>query len=93
MSGKWLAKDWTTGVKSPAGIVHHCAQTGFEVHPASYSISTGSAFPVGKADKAKVTLTFAFCRRYKRVELYNHFILKLHGLVIKHRGRFYSYCT
>jgi hypothetical protein len=64
MSGNWLATGWT-GVVPLAGTVLQCAQTGSEVHPASYAIGTGSAFTVSKAAEVKVTLVFVCCRSYK----------------------------
>jgi len=63
--------------------LHHHVQTGWEVHPASYSMGTRGSFPgVKLSGPWSWPLTTIQCRSQECVVLYLHFPIHLHGMVL-----------
>jgi hypothetical protein len=79
---------WTIGVLFPAGARNlsllHIVQTGSEAHPTSYPllIGRGAIYP-GIKRPGSVNLTINFhSSEVKIVEIYLHFLICLHGMVL-----------
>jgi hypothetical protein len=77
---------WTAGIRIPAAIrfsLLHSVQASSGVHPTSYPMGTEDSFPWGKvAGGLKLTTNLHLVPRSRMVELYHHFPICLHGIVL-----------
>jgi hypothetical protein len=84
-TGYGLDDQWV-GVRVPVGkriFSLHVVQTGSGVHPTSYPKVTGGSFHRGKAVGAwSWPLTSNYCWGQENVDLYIHFPIRLHGVVL-----------
>jgi hypothetical protein len=85
--GASIVTGWTARVQFPGGgrdfCLLHSVQTGSGAHPASCTMGMGSFFLRGKAaGDVKVTSHLHLVPKSRMVELYPHFPIQLHGVVL-----------
>jgi hypothetical protein len=78
----WRVTGWAAWVRLQDFSILHGIQTGSGAHPTSYPMGTRGSFPRVKWQGHEADHSFPFSAEVKNDDLYLHFPIHLHGVVL-----------